>query len=74
LQNLKVSFPAHPCRPKQVLDNEYWNLMVGGNHKWARYTSLGVNKMVSTLTVESESLFLENGSQHRVMDGPKSRH
>jgi hypothetical protein len=30
--------------------------------------------MISSLTIEGETLFLENRDQYRVMDSPKSGH
>jgi hypothetical protein len=74
LQNFKISFPAHSRRAQKVLVNEDRYFMISRYDKRARVARPGVDEMISSLTTEGETLFLENCDQYRVMDRPKSGH
>ena len=61
-EKFEESFPAHFRSSKQVLDDEYRDFRIGGNHQRAYYTRLGVNEVVTTLTNELEPIFLKYGN------------
>src|SRR5580658_5934823 len=74
LEKFKIPLPAHPRRTQKVLDDKNRNLVIGRNHKRARNTRLGADQMIAPLSIEGESLSLENCGQRRIVNGPNRGH
>ena len=58
-KKLEVPFAIHPCRAEKVFDYENGNRSVLWDNQWPFDTGFGVNAMVTRLSAESESVFLE---------------
>jgi hypothetical protein len=59
----EIPIPAHTRRAQKVLDDENRNFMIGRNDKRARNTGLGVNQVVSSLSIEDETFPLKDCDQ-----------